>query len=72
MAVDVRFLEVVNKVADKVYNIIYTPKYPDRISISVHRDKVDEVVSMFSEDEVIEVKLPRRGVIANVKIRWRH
>jgi len=59
--------DVIEKVRDIAYNIIYTPK-KGQVAISVHRDLVGEVSRRLNDYE-LEYKYPRRGVIVVVKVK---
>lgn len=61
--------EIINRVSDIAKNIIYVPKKRIMIVV-VHRNDVGEVARRLNEYE-IEIKYPRRGVIATVKVRVR-
>jgi len=65
----IRFGKLVDELSKIAYTIIYIPS-KDQLIVCFHKDRLDEFKSKFS-DKITDVKLPKRGVLAFAKIRWR-
>jgi len=61
-----RFVDELSKIA---YTIMYVPS-KDQIIVCFHKGKFEELRSKFS-DKILEVRLPKKGVLAFAKLRWR-
>lgn len=42
----------------------------DLLVASMHKEKVEEAIEKF-RDKIVEIKIPKRGVLAFVKLKWR-
>lgn len=60
-----KFVDELSKIT---YTIMYVPQ-TDLLIVCLHKDKVEELRSKFS-DKIVEIKLPRGG-LAVAKLRWR-
>jgi len=65
----IRFGKFVDELSKIAYTIMYISD-KDQIVVCFHKDKLEELRSKFS-DKIVEVKLPKKGVLAFAKLRWR-
>jgi len=64
----IRFGKFVDELSEIAYTIMYVPK-TDQLIVCLHKDRVEELKSKFS-DKIVKIKLPRGG-LAFAKLRWR-
>ena len=65
----IHFGKIVDELSKIAYTIIYVCR-KDQIVVCLHKDKIKELESKFS-DKVVEIKQQKRGVLAFAKLKWR-
>jgi len=63
----IRFGKLVDELSKLCYTVMYVPKQ-DYLVVCFHKKHIDEIKSKF---KLIKIKVPKRGVLAFAKIRWR-
>ena len=65
----IRFGKFVDELSKIAYTVMYVSK-SDQLVVCLHKHRVEELKKKFGK-KVVDIIIPRRGVLAFVKLRWR-
>jgi len=65
----IRFGKTVDELSKIAYTVMYVSK-SDQLVVCLHKNRVEELKKKF-DNKVIDVIVPKKGVLAFAKIRWR-
>jgi len=65
----IRFGKFVDELSKIAYTVMYVPK-SDQLVVCLHKNRVEELKKKFGK-KVVDVVIPKKGVLAFAKLRWR-
>jgi len=65
----IRFGKFVDELSKIAYTVMYVQR-TDLLIVCLHKSKVEELKKKFGK-KVVDVVIPKKGVLAFAKLRWR-
>ena len=65
----IRFGKTVDELSKIAYTVMYVSK-SDQLVVCLHKSRIEELKKKFGK-KVVDVVIPKKGVLAFAKLRWR-